>query len=354
MAQTRYVAKARFDAAGPLVASGPPLRWGVVSTGKIAHTVTAQLAQLEDAVLGAVSSRHLGTAQEFARKFGFQTAYGGSTGYQQLADDPAVDVVYVATPHAQHHQVARALLLAGKHVLVEKPFTLNAAQAADLLQLAREQGVFLMEAVWTRFLPAFQRALDVLEEGRVGAVQYVQADLGFVADSDPRTRLWAPEAGGGALLDLAVYPLTWVVAALGFPAPGSGAIRASGRLNAYGVDELCALSLSYPAGQQAQVMVSFVSDASRRASIVGVDGVLRTDAPLTRPEGLTVQVGNVTRRERFPHDFPPYAYQLREVTRCVQQGLLESPTMPLADTLSMMRLQDEARRQLGLIYPSEQ
>lgn len=357
MRQPRFVAHYELPAANPLAATGEGLRWGVVSTGKIANTVTAQLALLEDAVLQAVSSRELTRAEEFAQRFGFRRAYGdsasGLAGYEQLAADPDVDVIYVATPHAQHHEVTKYLLRAGKHVLVEKAFTLNAQQAKELEDIAREEGRFLMEAVWTRFLPAYQRVLELLEVGEIGAVQYVQADLGVVASTDSRSRLWAPADGGGALLDLAVYPLTWVVGALGFPPIDQATIHATGRLNSEGVDELATIALDYPGGQQAQVLVSFVTHSTRRARIGGDKGVIVTGAPLTNPQALTLIRGNVTTHEEYPHAYPPYTYQLREVTRQVQRGATESPTMPLSHTLTMMELQDEVRRQIGLVYPAE-
>ncbi len=349
----RHVARPPGTSGGdPTAATGRTLGWGVVATGKIAHTVTAQLAQLGDARLRAVSSRDAVRAAAFATMYGFEASYAdgpGLEGHAALAADPDVDVVYVATPHGYHHEVASTLLAAGKHVLIEKAFTITAAEAADLITIARASGVFLMEAVWTRFLPAYQGALDVLASGELGELRYVQADMGFMAERDPRTRLWAPADGGGALLDLAVYPLTWVIGALGMP----HTVHAVGRVNAESVDEFNALTFGYPGGEVAQVVASFVSSSTRRARIVGTEGYLETDAPLTRPEGYTVFAGGEARHESVPHGAEPYTYQLREVTRCVQEGLLESPTMPLADTLASMRLMDEVRRQLGVRLPND-
>lgn len=333
----------------PFAATGPALRWGVVSTGKIAHTVTAQLARLEDARLQAVSSRDATKATAFATQYGFRASYGGAGGYEALAADPEVDVVYVATPHGQHHAVAGAMLRAGKHVLVEKAFAITAAEAEDLAGLARERGLFLMEAVWTRFLPTYVAAMDVLESGELGPVRYVQADMGFMAERDPRTRLWAPVDGGGALLDLAVYPLCWVIGALGLPT----GVRAAGNVNKDGVDELCALALTHAGGAHSQVVVSFVSDSTRRARIVGTEGYLETGPSLSRPDGFTVVKGAARRSAEFELTDAPYAFQLREVTRCVQAGLHESPAMPLAHTLASMRLFDEVRRQVGVRYPND-
>ena len=336
----------------PLAATGRPLRWGVVATGSIARTVTSQLVRLEDAVLHAVASRDAARARAFAGDLGAPVAYGdggGMLGFERMAADPDVDVVYVATPHGQHYDVARPLLEAGKHVLVEKSFTVTGAEAGSLADLAADRGVFLMEAVWTRFLPVYQRALDVVASGELGDVRWVQADLGFPAARDPRARLWARADGGGALLDLAVYPFTWMFGALGMPT----GIHAVGTRTPEGVDGTHALTLSYPDGAVAQLLGTLEAHATRTATIAGTRGTLRTFAPLTRPEGFMVMVGDAQRREEVGFGSAPYAWMLREVTRCVQQGLRESPTMPLGDTVATLRLFDAARAQLGVTYPND-
>ena len=336
----------------PLAATGRTLRWGVVATGSIARTVTSQLVRLEDAVLHAVSSRDPKRARAFADDLGAPVAFGdggGLLGYERMAADPDVDVVYVATPHAQHYEVAKPLLEAGKHVLVEKAFTITGDEAEALVELAAERGVFLMEAVWTRFLPVYQRVLDIVASGELGDVRWVQADLGFAAQGDPRSRLWARAAGGGALLDLAVYSFAWAVGALGMPA----GIHAVGNRTAEGVDGTHALTLTYPDGAVAQLLGTLESQATRTATIAGTRGSLRTFAPLTRPEGFMVMAGDEHRREDVGLGSAPYAWMLREVTRCVQQGLRESATMPLADTVATMRLFDAARAQLGVTYPND-
>lgn len=337
----------------PLAATGRKLRWGVVATGQIARRVTADIALLDDAVLQAVSSRREAAAADFAREFGFLSSYsdsGGRSGYQHLFDDPDVDVVYIATPHSQHHEVAEAALKAGKHVLCEKPFTMNAAEAQSLLNLARAQGLFLMEAVWTRFLPSVNRAWDIIATGELGEIQWVQADLGFVASYDAGSRLWDPAAGGGALLDLAVYPLTWALGSLGVPT----GLSATGTLNDDGVDLRNALTLTYKSGPFAQLTTSIAAAYPSTATVSGNAGWLSTSAPLFNPSQLTIQPGNGERRtEAFEQVGNNYVYQLREVSRCIQAGIFESPTMPWEDTLLTMRLLDEVREQLDLRYASD-
>ncbi|TLM88045.1 Gfo/Idh/MocA family oxidoreductase [Pseudarthrobacter sp. NamE5] len=329
------------------------LRWGVVATGRIAHKVTRDLAQLEGAELYAVSSRGRASAEAFASEHGFALSYHdgpAGDGYRQLFADPRVDVVYVATPHAQHFEVVRAALEGGKHVLCEKPFTINAREATELVDLAKARGLFLMEGVWTRFLPATRRALELIGNGEIGLVRWVQADLGFPAAYDPTDRLWDPAAGGGALLDLAVYPLTWAVAALGFPA----GLTAKGHLNQDGVDVQNTLTLEYPEGAAAQLTSSLQASGPGMATIGGTAGWIRTGSPLYNPRRLEIcgLDGNV-RIEEFPEETEGFIHELRETARCIRSGLQESPLMPWAETVRVMQLLDQARDQMGLRYAND-
>ncbi|MCC3297369.1 Gfo/Idh/MocA family oxidoreductase [Arthrobacter sp. zg-Y916] len=341
-------------APSPVQATGRILRWGVVATGRIAARVTEDIARLEDAVLQAVSSRSQATAVEFADRFGFASSYyddeARGKGYQQLFEDPDVDVVYIASPHAQHYELTREALEAGKHVLCEKSITINAAEMADLIEVASRHGVFLMEAVWSRFLPCINRLWEILASGELGDIHWVQADLGFPAPYDPASRLWDPAAGGGALLDLTVYPLTIAVGALGFPQR----VHAMGALNSDGVDTQNALNLGYDSGAVAQLTSSLLASGPRTAVISGSEGWVRTGAPVHNPVELHIQQHQgETRVERFQQVGNGYTYELREVTRCIQEGLTESPTMPLADSLRTMQLFDEVRAQLGVRYPND-
>ena len=340
-------------APSPFKATGRTLRWGVVATGGIAAKVTADLALLEDSTLHAVSSRDAGRAQAFARRHGFERSYhddDGVPGYQHLVNDPAVDIVYVAAPHGQHFEIARSALAGGKHVLCEKAFTVNAHEAEALIKLARTKGVFLMEAMWTRFLPSVNRVWEIIRSGEIGDVKWVHADLGFPAPADPSSRLWDPVAGGGALLDLTVYPLTWAIGALGMPSSAT----AIGALNDDGVDVQNAIGLTFPSGAQAQLTSSLVSACPSVAVISGTKGWIRSGSPLHSPRELTVQqVHGQTRTERFELAGAGYTYELRETTRCIQSGLLESPTMPLEDSLDVMRVLDGVRAQLGIRYAND-
>ncbi|WP_369046864.1 Gfo/Idh/MocA family protein [Sinomonas sp. P10A9] len=338
----------------PLEPTGRTVRWGVVATGGIARTVTRDLSLLPDASLHAVSSRHHETALAFAREFGAAHTYadqGATPGYAQLVQDPDIDVVYVATPHGQHFEVAKAALEAGKNVLVEKAFTVNAHEAQALVDLASARGLFLMEAVWSRFVPGMLRALDIIESGDLGEIQWVSADLGFPAPKDPQSRIWDVSAGGGALLDLTVYPLLWAVGALGFP----DSLTAVGSLNEDGVDEQNALTLSYSGGQLATLISSFVAHGPRTATVAGTEGVLTSVGSINNPTELVVRRGwDPARTETIDVVGRGYVYELREVVRCIQQGVVESPTMPWKHTVDTMRLFDGVRRQLGIRYPNDE
>ncbi|GHG49119.1 putative oxidoreductase [Sinomonas cellulolyticus] len=338
----------------PLEPTGRTVRWGIVATGAIARTVARDLALLPDAALHAVSSRYHERSLAFAREFGAAHAYadqGGTPGYMQLVEDPDVDIVYVATPHGQHHLVAKAALEAGKGVLVEKSFTVNAHEAQELVDLAAAKGLFLMEAVWSRFVPGMLRAFEIIESGEIGEVQWVSADLGFPAPKDPLNRIWAVVAGGGALLDLTVYPLLWAVGALGFP----DSLTAVGSLNEEGVDEQNILTLSYSGGQLATLVSSLVAHGSRTATVAGTEGVLTSVGSVNNPTELVVRRGwDPPRAERIEVVGRGYVYELREAVRCIQQGLTESPTMPWRHSLDTMRLFDGVRHQLGIRYPNDQ
>ncbi|MEE1619860.1 Gfo/Idh/MocA family protein [Zafaria sp. Z1313] len=341
-------------APSPVKATGRTLNWGIVSTGRIADTVVRDLALLEDARITAVSSRDHARGAEFAARHGIDRNYAddaGAPAYEAMFADPDVEVVYIATPHGQHFEVAKAALEAGKHVLCEKSLTINAAEAEELVRLAGERSLFLMEAIWSRFLPSVHRALSIIRSGELGEVAWVHADLGFPADYDPTWRLWDPAAGGGALLDLGVYPFTWALGTLGFPQSA----QAAGFLNDDGVDPQEAITLTYAGGRQAQLMCSLLGAGPREATVSCTAGWLRTGQPLHNPTTLQIHpVGGESRTEHFESIGRDYPYELRETTRCIQEGLTQSPTVSWEHTVQTMRLFDGLRNQLGLRYANDQ
>jgi predicted dehydrogenase len=324
-------------------------RWGFIATGTIATSQARDLALTEGAQALAVASRDEGRARAFADRHGFERAYGS---YDALLADPDVDVVYVATPHAQHHAVVTAALRAGKPVLVEKSMTCTAAAARDLVALARAQGLFLMEAMWTRFQPNVVRLRELLAEGAIGDVRTVTADFGFRIDpSDTGARLWDPAQGGGAMLDAGVYPVSFAQMLLGAPS----SLQVTGVLAPNGVDAEAALLLGFPGGQQALLATTLVSRPPSTARVVGTDGWIDVEGPMFRTPALHVHRGGAQEAEvvSLPATGANYVHQLRHVQECLAQGLTESPVMPLDDTLAVMEVLDRALEQLGARHADE-
>jgi predicted dehydrogenase len=314
----------------------------VVATGGIADVVTSDMRLVPGAEVRAVSSRDPVKAAEFAARHEIPKSYGD---YRELIADPGVDVVYVATPHSSHHAVAREALLAGKAVLCEKPITVSLADAEDLVALARERGVFLMEAMWTRFNPLVRKMRQLVADGVIGEIRSVHCDFGFAAPDDPSHRLWDVAIGGGSLLDLGVYPVALAQMLLG--TPDSIAVHGSLR---HGVDAEAALLLRYDGGAFAQLSSSLTANYPIGATVVGTNG--RIDLPPTffRPTQMIV---TTTGPEAHTAELTGngYTYQIAEVTERVQAGDTESQEMPLEDTLAVMRILTAALDQLGVLYP---
>lgn len=321
------------------------VRWGILGTGNIARQFAKGLAELPDAQLVGVGSRNLETAQTFAGNFGAARAHGS---YEALARDPSVEVVYIATPHTLHAENSLLCLEAGKAVLCEKPFALSAAEAQRVIRAAGAKKLFLMEAMWTRFFPLFSTLRDLVHGGRIGEPKLLQADFGF---SSPVTesRLFDPSLGGGALLDVGVYPLSLASYLLGTPT----AVSSYAHLGATGVDEQNAIVLKHRGGALALLSSAIRAPTPQEAVIMGTGGSIRVCAPWWQPEKLVVTdlEGEETLESPLPHN--GYAYEAAEVMRCLGEGKLESPLMPLDETLSIMKTLDTCRAQWGLSYPGE-
>jgi predicted dehydrogenase len=323
-----------------------PVRWGVLGAGEIAATVGADIAASPGSEIVAVGARDAARAADFARARGIPRSYGS---YVDLVADPDVDVVYVATTTGQHHEHALLALRAGKPVLVEKAFTLNARQAREVVGEARARDLFCMEAMWMRLNPLVLQAVEIARSGRIGEVTSVRADLSRHFDYDPKHRLFDLDAGGGALLDLGVYPVSFVWAVLGSP----DSMTAVGRLSPTGSDLVAALQLSYPGGTVAQVLTSAAGDSPDTGLILGTGGWIRLDPRIHRPRTLTVSTPDGVETIRGTQDGNGYGHQVAEVERCLGVGLTESPTLPLDDTVAILELIDEARAQLGVVYAAD-
>jgi len=324
-------------------------RWGILATGKIAHTFATDLAVTPGHELAAVGSRRLEPAQAFAQRHGAAAAYGS---YEELVADPDVDVIYVATPHALHLEHARLAFEAGKHVLCEKPLTLNIAEAEELVRLAREHDRFLMEAMWMACNPVVLRIAEDLRSGRFGVPRHVHAELGFRVDAGPEDRMFNPDLGGGALLDMGIYPLTFAHLMLG-PASSLAAVAT---LSEAGVDLDVAVTGAYAGGALATMVASMTAWSSREASIATSLGRVHVPAQFHHPTHAFFVPAD-GEPERIEGDGPiigiGYGNEIAEVGRCLQAGLRESPLVPLDRTLLLMRQLDDLRRQIGVRYAAD-
>ena len=323
------------------------IRWGILSTGGIAHKFAEGLAFLPDAELTAVGSRTAEAAQAFGEKYQVPHRHAS---YEALASDPDVDVIYVATPHNFHYENSHLCLEHGKAVLCEKAFTLNAPEAEALIAFARQKKVFLMEAMWTRYLPAVVKLRQMVSQGAVGEVRMVTVDLGFRAEINPQGRLFNKDLAGGAILDVGCYVVSFASMLLGTP----NQVMGLSTLGVTGVDEQTAILLGYPGGQMAQLLTALRVNSPREAIIMGTEGMLRVNAPFHVATRLTYQRGQGPEEViAAPFQGNGYNYEAAEVMACLGSGKLESDVMPLDESLQIMLTLDKVRQQVGLRYPTE-
>jgi predicted dehydrogenase len=307
-----------------------PLRWGVLGTGRIAHTFAEDLRFIDEGEIVAVGSRSQSSADRFADEFGVKHRHPS---YEELVANPEVDVIYVATPHPMHHDNALLALEHSKPVLVEKAFTMNAAEARELVQVARERKLFMMEAMWTRFLPHVVAIREMIANGELGEIVVVEADHGKWFEEDPSSRLFAPELGGGALLDLGVYPVSFASMILGRP----DRIAAMVDPAFTGVDGQASMLLGYPSGAQAVLTCTSRARTATRACISGERARIEIDGDFYAPTSfrLISRSGDASTFE-FAREGRGLHHQAVEVARCIDAGQLESPVMPLDETIAIM------------------
>ena len=323
------------------------IRWGILGTGRIANQFAQGLAELSDAELVAVGSRTFQSAQFFAAQYGAPRPHAS---YQALVRDAEVDVIYVATPNPQHKEHSLLCLEAGKPVLCEKPFALNAREAEDVIRVAREKKLFLMEAMWSRFFPLMAKVRALLADGAIGDLQMLVADLCIRFDFDPLDRRYALELGGGALLDLGVYPISFASMIMG---PPSG-ITSMAHLGETGVDEQAGIVFRYDQGQMSALHTSIRVDSPVEATLLGTKGQIRLHPWWIRPNKLTLSLtGQETTTIEMPYEGNGYQFEAAEVMDCLRANKLESDLMPLDETHLIMQTMDAIRAQWGLKYPVE-
>jgi len=322
------------------------VRWGIAATGGIARAFAQGLTLVDDAELVAVASRATDRARAFADEVGAPRAHGS---YEALAGDLDVDIVYVASPHARHHDDAILFLEAGKHVLCEKPMALSAAQVRAMADAAHRNDRFLMEALWSRFLPAYPVLTRLLDDGAIGRPRLVEADFGFRMPVDPAHRLFDLAQGGGALLDLGIYPLNLAFLVLGHPVE----VHAVADLGVTGADEQTAAVLRHRDGALSVIKAAIRTNLACSARIAGDDGTIDIPAFMHCPQHLVVTTAAGVERIEAPMEGNGLHHQVHEVHRCLRAGLNESPVMSISESLALASTMDTIREQIGLRYPGE-
>ena len=320
-----------------------PIRWGVAAPGGIATTFAKDLGLLGDA---AIASRSHERAVAFGERFAIPRRHGS---YEDMAADPDIDVVYLANLQVDHAADAIAFLDAGKHVLCEKPLALNERQVAQMAEAAARNGRFLMEALWSRFLPAYVELRRLLDEGVIGDVLLVEADFGFALPVDPAHRLYDLAMGGGCLLDLGIYPLQLATMVLG-PA---ASVTAAGHLAETGVDDHTVVSMTHESGALSVSQAAIRVGLANQARISGTAGVIELPSMMHHPRHLDVTTSDSISRVEAPFGGNGLRFQATEVHRCLRAGENESPVMPLAESRRLAAIMDQARAQIGLRYPAD-
>lgn len=324
------------------------IKWGVLGTGKIAHTFAEALKGCDDAELYAVSSRSLEKAEEFAKKYGFSHAYGD---YAEMAENSEIDVIYIASPMASHYKNAVTCLKSGRNVLCEKSIGLNFGQAEKMISLAREKNLFFMEAMWMKCRPAYLKVKEWVNSGKIGDIRYIKADFSNYIPYDANDRLFRLDCGGGALLDLGVYPLTFAEAFLGMP----NEIISAANIGKDGVDLSNTILLRYDDGKFVSADNGFELQLSNNAIISGTEGFITMGKWFHCTCEATLFNREAKEVENFvcENEINGYEYEIREVHRCLLEGLKESPLVPHENTLNVMKLMDTCREQWKMKFIEE-
>lgn len=323
------------------------IRWGVIGPGKIAAKFAQALTEDGQDQLVAVASRDSQRGAQFARQFG---ANRSETDYHALVHASDIDAIYIATPHNFHYQQAKMCLAAGKHLLIEKPMCINAAQVKVLMELAAANGCFMMEALWSRFLPSCQQAMSWLQEGQIGDLQAITSTIGFAFPYPVSHRAFNPELAGGALLDLGVYSVSlsqW------FSGSRVKHIQAMAEQGETPVDYLLSANLGYDNGKLAQFVTSVNTQCANQMTLHGSQGQIVIGRMFWAGEAVCLHQGDDVIKRTASHQINGFEYQIREVSRCIEAGQHQSQIMPLADTLHNLQTMDAIREQIGLRYPKE-
>ena len=325
-----------------------PINWGIIGPGKIAEKFAADLGLSERDQLLGVASRDRERAKLFAEKHHAPKYYGS---YEELARDPDIQVAYIATPHSLHFEHTMMCLENGKAVVVEKPMGMNALQVERMIDEARARGLFLMEALWTRFIPSTDKLIDLLGNKVIGDILFAHADFGFKAGRDPAERLYDKKLGGGSLLDIGIYPLYLSLLVLGMPEN----VKALARFTRTGVDSYCSILLDHENGEKTFLESTIEADTPTEAFIYGEKGVIKMHHRFHHTRKITVHVdGQEEEAIKIDYEGNGYYHEIREVSSCLLEGKTESSKHPLNMSLDLSRLLDRVRKEIGLTYEQDE
>jgi predicted dehydrogenase len=325
------------------------IKWGIIGTGMIASTFATALNSLDNTQLSAVASRDLNRAKEFAERFHIKTTYGS---YEELVKDPEIDVIYIGTPHTEHKAHAELCILNGKAVLCEKPFTLNQKETQYIIDLAKKHNVFIMEAMWTKFLPTTKVVKNWIKDKIIGDVKYFNVSFGFQMKFDGEHRLFKPSLAGGALLDVGVYPIAYVIHMMDKLPDEVVSCAYLGKSN---VDEINSITFRYNEGVIATINSAITANTGNDAIIIGDKGKIVVPYFWTAESAEVYdEHGNLVDAFLLPFTSNGYVYEAEEVNSCLREGKKESDMIPLRDTLDIVKIMDGIRADWGLVYPQEQ
>ncbi len=323
---------------------GKSYRWGILGAGRIAEKFCSAISVVQGSEVYAVASRDLQKAKDYAAKYGATKFYDS---YDDLANDKNIDIIYIATPHAFHHEQAILCLNNGKPVLCEKPMSLSYKQTAEMIAVAKEKKLFLMEGMWSRFMPSIEKILSLNKEDIIGKPQYLSADFGFTAPYDIEGRLFNKSLGGGSVLDIGVYAIFLATLIFGEPS----VIKTVSKLSKTGVDEYANMVLQYAGGETAHLLTSIIFHTPLEAEIIGTKGRIKIKNPWYKSTELTVYLLEVEPQHfSMPHESNGFEHEIKEVMHCLDNGVLQSAKMTHDFSLSISKIMDEVLRQAGVNY----
>jgi len=323
---------------------GNKVNWGIIGLGKIANKFASDLLLSENAILHGVASQDSDKAKAFSIKYNSHTYYDS---YEALAKDPAVDIIYIATPHTFHFENTMLCLKYGKAVLCEKPLGMNAHEVKIMLKEAASKKLYLMEAMWTRFIPATEKVIQLLNENAIGEIASVSADFGFKGDTNPATRIYNKQLGAGSLLDIGIYPIYLSLLVLGLPSE----IKASARMTSTEVDSCCSMQFDYNNAAKAHLESTIEEDTPTEATIIGTKGTIKLHSRFHHSEKITLyQNGVMTEEFEMKNEGNGYIYEIEEVNNCLQNDQAENKKHPHSMSLDLISLIDKVRAKIGLTY----